>query len=206
MNKDKWLRRATHVTNDERADSWRGDFFLQKIRSPPILHPDEPISRGIRILTPSRFTNTRRSSEQNSVAIQDCNLISRDRYDLSVPWYLFILHFFPFPRSRHLEILESKDANRPWNRGYEDTRSARSEDFQGLLDVFLLSQRAAASSSMDERMSICPRAICNSMQPPRAETHPRFLTRKAPLWRHKRNGCRFHARHFLLPARLLVRS
>lgn len=115
--------------------------------------------------------------------------------------YLFFFVFlYSFPRSRHLEILESKDAN---GSGIEVTRIryeiAKIERFSGSLDVLFFSFAVATSGREFVRgrvVSICPRAICNSMQLPRAETHPRFLTRKAPLRRHERNGCRASTRTY----------
>ena len=55
-------------------------------------------------------------------------------HDLSVLWYLFFIFFlFLLKISRDSRIQGYK---RPWNRGYENTRSARSEDFQGLWMFF----------------------------------------------------------------------
>jgi len=59
-----------------------------------------------------------RLNKRNSVTIQDHNLKSWDTI-WSFRFLIFILHFFPFRRSRHLEILESKDTN---DRRIEVTR------------------------------------------------------------------------------------
>lgn len=86
-----------------------------------------------------------------------------------------------------------------WNRGYEDTIRDRQDRKISRVSgrfFFRCRNKRLQSSSMD--MSICPRAICNSMQPPRAETHPRSLTRRTPIRRHKRSGCRFRDTSFYL--------
>lgn len=80
------------------------------------------------------WTDIPRDKDFNSLAFHKCDKNDRTefgrdpglqsekseiRYDLSVPWYLFILHFFPFLKASRDPRIQG--CERPWNRGYEDT-------------------------------------------------------------------------------------
>lgn len=105
---------------------------------------------------------------------------SRHRYDLSRFSVFIYSSFFSLSSLKVSKDPRAQGCEQPWNRGYEDTRSARSEDFQGLRDVFLLSQRAAASSSMDECPSVRARSAiqCNRLEQKRIR----------PFWRGRHHS------------------